>query len=82
MCQFVSNVRVGSHHIWAPSTGFILPDAHQPRYGLKQTGDVEHVLTPEGSHFSRLVPVPALACPSIAAFPEAYAQYAEGCAQP
>jgi Icc protein len=73
--QFVSNFRAGSHHIWAPSTGFIVPDARQPRYGLKQTGYVEHVFMPNGSHISRLVRVRALACPSIVEFPEAYAQY-------
>jgi len=74
--QFVSHDRWGSHHIWAPSTGFILPDTSQPRYGLKQTGYVEHVLKPDGSHFSRLVKICGLASPSIADFPEAYAQYA------
>jgi hypothetical protein len=74
--QFVSHDRWGSHHIWAPSTGFILPAASQPHYGLKQTGYVEHVLNPDGSHFSRIVKVRELASPSITDFPDAYAQYA------
>jgi 3',5'-cyclic-AMP phosphodiesterase len=74
--QFVSHDRWGSHHIWAPSTGFILPDASQPHYGLKQTGYVEHLLKPDGSHFSRLVKIGGLASPSLADFPDAYAQYA------
>src|SRR5262245_12571020 len=74
--QFLSHDRGGSHHIWAPSTAFVLTDARQPRYGLKQTGYVEHVLKPDGSHFSRLVTVPGLGSPSIADFPAAYAQYA------
>lgn len=74
--QFVAHERWGSHHIWAPSTGFILPAVSQPHYGLKQTGYVEHVLNPDGSHFSRLVKVRGLASPSITDFPDAYAQYA------
>ena len=80
--QFVSHDRWGSHHIWAPSTGFILPDASQPHYGLKQTGYVEHVLKPDGSHFSRLIKIRGLAAPSIADFPDAYAQYAAPAGSP
>jgi 3',5'-cyclic-AMP phosphodiesterase len=80
--QFVSHDRWGSHHIWAPSTGFILPDASQPHYGLKQTGYVEHVLKPDGSHFSRLIKIRGLASPSIADFPDAYAQYAAPAGSP
>ena len=74
--QFFASNRLGSHHVWAPSTGFILPDLRQPRYGLKQTGYVEHLLQPDGRHLSRLVCVRGLECLSIADFPEAYAQYA------
>ncbi|HEU0158993.1 MAG TPA: metallophosphoesterase [Hyphomicrobiaceae bacterium] len=74
--QFVSNVRAGCQHVWAPSTGFVMPDT-QPCYGLKRTGYVEHLFAPDGTHLSRLVPVPGLASPSITEFPQAYAQYAE-----
>jgi hypothetical protein len=51
-----------------------MPDTHQPRYGLKQTGYVEHLFAPDGSHVCRLVPVPGRASPSITEFPQAYAQ--------
>jgi 3',5'-cyclic AMP phosphodiesterase CpdA len=70
--QYLSATLEGSAHVWCPSTGFILPDSHQPRYGLKQTGYVEHALAADGSHASRLVAVPDLATLNIADFPEAY----------
>jgi 3',5'-cyclic-AMP phosphodiesterase len=73
--QFVSHRRCGSHHVWAPSTSFIFPDASQPSYGLKQTGYVEHVLEPDGRHCSRWIKLDGLASPSITDFPDAYAQY-------
>lgn len=76
--QFVSKDGLagpGSRQIWAPATSFVLPATRQPHYGLRSTGYVEHVLTPDGRHFSRLVPVPGLDCPSLADYPEAYAQY-------
>ena len=53
--QYLSSRWQGTHHVWAPSTGFILPDARQPTYGLKQVGYVEHRLEADGSHDSRLV---------------------------
>ena len=34
--QFRSHRPHGTHHVWAPSTGFILPDARQPLYGLSR----------------------------------------------
>jgi Icc protein len=68
--QFLSSPPLGTHHVWAPSTGFVLPDARQPKYGLKQTGYVQHLLEPDGSHQSNLVTVPETL--SIADFPEAY----------
>ncbi|HEX2337987.1 MAG TPA: hypothetical protein VHI72_16110, partial [Hyphomicrobiaceae bacterium] len=46
------------------------------RYGLKQTGYVEHLLQPDGRHLSRLVCVGGLERLNIANFPQAYAQYA------
>lgn len=70
--QFLSSRPLGTHHVWAPSTGFVFPDARQPRYGLKQTGYVQHLLEPDGSHQSNLVAVPGLETLRIADFPEAY----------
>ncbi len=70
--QYLSATLEGAAHVWCPSTGFILPDARQPRYGLKQTGYVEHALAADGSHTSRLVSVPGLPTLDIADFPEAY----------
>jgi hypothetical protein len=67
----------GSRQIWAPATSFVLPPTRQAHYGLRLTGSVEHLLKPDGRHFSRLVPVPGLECPSLADYPEAYAQYLE-----
>ena len=61
--QYLSATLEGAAHVWCPSTGFILPDARQPRYGLKQTGYVEHALAADGSHTSRLVSVPGLSHP-------------------
>jgi len=38
-------------------------------------GYLEPSLEPDGSHFSRFVQMRGLACPSIAEFSQAYAQY-------
>ena len=73
--QFLSHRPQGAHHVWAPSTGFVLPETRQPLYGLKQTGYVEHRLHPDGSHDFVLITVPGLDTLSIADFPDAYAQY-------
>jgi len=70
--QYFSNRTQATHHVWAPSTGFILPDARQPVYGVKQVGYVEHRLEADGSHASALVTVPDLPTLSIADFPQAY----------
>jgi len=70
--QYLSNRVQGTHHVWAPSTGFIIPDARQPTYGLKQVGYVEHRLAADGAHLSALVTVPDLPTLSIADFPQAY----------
>jgi 3',5'-cyclic AMP phosphodiesterase CpdA len=48
----------GSHHVWGPSTAFVVSDRIQPLYGLKQVGYVEHTLQPDGTHDSRLIDVP------------------------
>jgi 3',5'-cyclic AMP phosphodiesterase CpdA len=62
----------GGRHVWAPSTAFVIPDTHQPRYGLKQVGYVEHRLHPDGTHDCRLVAVPGATTLDIADFPDAY----------
>ena len=62
----------GARHVWAPSTGYVIPDRRQPLYGLKQVGYVEHRLESDGRHESRLVQVPGMATLNIADFPEAY----------
>ena len=70
--QFFTSAAYGTRHVWAPATGFILPDNRQPRYGLKQTGYIEHGLAPDGTLESRFVTVPGVPTHDIAAFPEAY----------
>jgi 3',5'-cyclic AMP phosphodiesterase CpdA len=62
----------GCNHVWGPSTGFVIPDSRQPRYGLKEVGYVEHRLEPDGGHASRLVRVPGVPTLNIADFPDAY----------
>lgn len=66
----------GAHHLWAPSTAFVLPDAQQPRYGSKDVGYVEHRLEADGAHDSRFVAVAGAATLSIADFPQAYGDVA------
>lgn len=65
----------GVCHVWAPSTGYVIPDRLQPLYGLKQVGYVEHRLEPDGRHESRLVQVPGMPTLNIADFPEAYGPF-------
>lgn len=75
--QYLSHHVDGAHHVWAPSTGFILPDEVQPRYGAKQVGYVEHALHADGTHQSEMISVPGLETLSSSEFPTAYAQYQE-----
>jgi 3',5'-cyclic AMP phosphodiesterase CpdA len=70
--QYRASETRATHHVWAPSTAFIIPDRRQPRYGLKEVGYVEHRLAPDGAHASRLVRVPGVPTIDIADFPEAY----------
>lgn len=70
--QYASMEAEGMHCVWAPATAFILPDARQPRYGLKQVGYAEHTLMEDGGHLSRFVAVPELENLDISHFPEAY----------
>ncbi|TAJ83879.1 metallophosphoesterase [Reyranella sp.] len=62
----------GALHVWGTSTAFVIPDARQPRYGLKEVGYVEHRLGADGSAESRLVQVPGVPTLNIADFPGAY----------
>lgn len=61
-----------TRHVWGASTAFVIPDRLQPRYGLKQTGYVEHRLYEDGTHDSELVRVPGVPTLDIADFPQAY----------
>lgn len=70
--QYFANHAHGTEHVWAPSTGFVIPDERQPTYGLKQTGYVAHRLEADGTHGSAFVAVPDLPTFSIADFPQAY----------
>jgi 3',5'-cyclic AMP phosphodiesterase CpdA len=70
--QFRDSWVAGAHHVWAPSTAFVIPDARQPRYGVKDVGYVEHRLEADGRHDSRFVKVPGLPLLNIADFPGAY----------
>ncbi len=62
----------GALHVWGTSTAFVIPDARQPRYGLKEVGYVEHRLHGDGSAECRLVQVPGVPTLNIADFPGAY----------
>src|SRR5262249_42595114 len=70
--QFRDSWPAGQHHVWGPSTGYVIPDRLQPYYGLKEVGWVEHRLEPDGTHQSRLVRVPGVPTLNIADFPQAY----------
>jgi 3',5'-cyclic AMP phosphodiesterase CpdA len=73
--QYVSHIVDGSHHFWAPSTGFFLSDDIQPVYGLKQVGYASHSLHADGTHHSEMVVVPGLDPNCSSSFPTAYDQY-------
>ncbi len=70
--QFRESWSDGTRHVWGTSTGFIIPDRRQPRYGLKEVGYVEHRLHEDGTHDSEFVRVPGTAALDIADYPEAY----------
>jgi 3',5'-cyclic-AMP phosphodiesterase len=61
-----------TRHVWGTSTGYIIPDRRQPRYGLKEVGYVEHRLHEDGTHDSALVRVPGVPTLDITDFPGAY----------
>lgn len=70
--QYRATEADGASHVWATSTAFVIPDARQPRYGLKEVGYVEHQLGEDGRFASRLVRVPEVPTLNIADFPGAY----------
>ena len=70
--QYRATTADGSHHVWAPSTAFVLPDRIQPLYGMKEVGYVEHALEPDGTHDSRLVEVPGALAIDITTLPRIY----------
>lgn len=67
----------GTRHVWAPSTGFTLPDALQPRYGVKRLGYVEHRFAADGSHDCALIETPETEAHCIIDFPDAYGSLRE-----
>ncbi len=70
--QYRSSDADGSHHVWGPSTAFVLPERIQPVYGLKQVGYVEHALRPDGTHDSRMVEVAGARAPNYDDLPNLY----------
>jgi hypothetical protein len=58
--------------VWAPSTGFIIPDSRQPVYGEKEVGYVEHRFEPDGGHSCSFVRVAGLQRLDIADFAAAF----------
>jgi Icc protein len=69
--QYRSTLAEATRHVWAPSTGFVISDSRQPRYGEKEVGYVEHRFEPDGSHASSLVRLAGLQRLDIADFAEA-----------
>jgi 3',5'-cyclic AMP phosphodiesterase CpdA len=49
-----------TRHVWAPSAGFIIPDAKQERIGVKEVGMVEYRFQPDGFEV-RYVRAPGMA---------------------
>ena len=70
--QYRSSDADGSHHVWGPSTAFVVPERIQPVYGLKRVGYVEHALQPDGKHDSRMVEVPGARTLNIDDLPPIY----------
>jgi len=55
--QYRSSDADGSHHVWGPSTAFVVSERIQPIYGLKEVGYVEHTLQADGTHDSHMIKV-------------------------
>ncbi len=71
--QYRSTLIEGTRHVWAPSTGFVIPDSRQPVYGEKEVGYVEHSFGADGTHEARFVRPEGIKRLAITDFPEAYA---------
>jgi len=69
--QYRSTLIGAVRHVWAPSTGFVIPHTHQPRYGEKEVGYVDHRFEPDGTHTSAFVRVAGLKRLDISDFAEA-----------
>ena len=74
--QYRSTFCEGTRHVWGPSTGFIIPDARQPRYGEKDVGYVEHRFERDNAHAASFVRVQGLKRLDIADFAAAYGKEA------
>lgn len=70
--QYRSTCSEGTRHVWGPSTGFIIPDARQPRYGEKEVGYVEHRFERDGAHSCSFVRVEGLQRLDLADLATAY----------
>jgi hypothetical protein len=47
--QFRESWSDGARHVWAPSTGYVIPNQLQPLYGLKEVGYVDRRFEPAGA---------------------------------
>jgi hypothetical protein len=72
--QYRSALHDGARAVWAPSSAFVLPDAFQPVYGVKQVGYVEHRLHPDGTSDSAFVQPARMRTLDIVDFKEAYGE--------
>lgn len=72
--QYRSAAHDGACAVWAPSSAFVLPDAFQPVYGLKQVGYVEHRLDPDGSWDGGFVQPSGMRNLDIVDFKDAYGE--------
>ncbi|MFC3228255.1 metallophosphoesterase family protein [Marinibaculum pumilum] len=70
--QFRDLVVGASRHVWAPSTGYVMPERVQPLYGMRDVGWVEHRFGADGSHDCAYLRPGKAATLSIADFPQAY----------
>ena len=70
--QYRSTAVEGTGHVWAPSTAYVMPDARQPRYGLKEVGFAVHDLFEDGTHQSRFAAGAGSENLDITDFPGAY----------
>lgn len=70
--QYRAAASGGTTCVWAPSTAFYLPDAVQPRYGIKEVGYVVHAFHPDGRHDCAWRTAPGTENLCLRDFPAAY----------